>query len=98
MYHRPRMLLSVVGGASFFFTYLVLAVGRAPYLRIDRPGAAIVGATLMIAAGVISLDEAYRHIDFRALRAALRHGGGWADLPPSGLRRSAGRDIMQPRG
>ena len=63
----PRMLLSVVAGAILFFTYLVLAVGRAPYLRIDRPGAAIVGATLMIATGVISLDEAYRHIDFRTL-------------------------------
>jgi Na+/H+ antiporter NhaD/arsenite permease-like protein len=61
------MLLSVVAGAILFFTYLVLAVGRAPYLRIDRPGAAIVGATLMIATGVISLDEAYRHIDFRTL-------------------------------
>jgi Na+/H+ antiporter NhaD/arsenite permease-like protein len=61
------MLLSVIAGAILFFTYLVLAVGRAPYLRIDRPGAAIVGATLMIAAGVISLDDAYEHIDFRTL-------------------------------
>ena len=61
------MLLSVVAGAILFFTYLVLAIGRAPYLRIDRPGAAIVGATLMIATGVISLDQAYLHIDFRTL-------------------------------
>jgi Na+/H+ antiporter NhaD/arsenite permease-like protein len=61
------MLLSVIAGAILFFTYLVLAVGRAPFLRIDRTGAAIVGATLMIAAGVISLDEAYRHVDFRTL-------------------------------
>jgi Na+/H+ antiporter NhaD/arsenite permease-like protein len=63
----PAMLLSVIAGAILFFTYLVLAVGRAPFLRIDRTGAAIVGATLMIAAGVISLDEAYAHIDFRTL-------------------------------
>ena len=61
------MLLSVIGGAILFFTYLVLAIGRAPFLRIDRTGAAIVGAILMIAAGVISLDEAYAHIDFRTL-------------------------------
>ena len=32
------MLLSVVAGAILFITYLVLAVGRAPYLRIDRRG------------------------------------------------------------
>ncbi len=61
------MLLSVIAGAILLFTYLVLAVGRAPFLRIDRTGAAIVGAILMIASGVISLDEAYRHIDFRTL-------------------------------
>lgn len=61
------MLLPVVAAAILVFTYLVIAIGRAPYLRIDRPGAAIVGATLMIAAGVISLDEAYQHIDFRTL-------------------------------
>ena len=61
------MLLSVVAGAILFFTYLVFAVGRAPYLRVDRTGAAIVGATLMVATGVISLDEAYRHVDFRTL-------------------------------
>ena len=61
------MLLSVVAGAILFFTYLVLALGRAPYLKIDRTGAAIVGATLMVASGVISLDDAYRHIDFRTL-------------------------------
>jgi Na+/H+ antiporter NhaD/arsenite permease-like protein len=61
------MLLPVVAGAILVFTYLVIAIGRAPYLRVDRTGAAIVGATLMIASGVISLDEAYQHIDFRTL-------------------------------
>ena len=61
------MLLSVIAGAILFFTYLVLAIGRAPFLRIDRTGAAIVGATLMIAAGVIGLDDAYRAVDFRTL-------------------------------
>jgi Na+/H+ antiporter NhaD/arsenite permease-like protein len=61
------MLLPIVAGAVLFLTYLIFAIGRAPYLRIDRPGAAIVGATLMIASGVLSMDDAYRHIDFRTL-------------------------------
>jgi Na+/H+ antiporter NhaD/arsenite permease-like protein len=61
------MLLPVVAGVILLLTYLVLAVGRAPYLRVDRTGAAIVGATLMIVTGVIPLDEAYDHIDFRTL-------------------------------
>jgi len=61
------MLLSIVAGAILFFTYLVLALGRAPFLKIDRTGAAIVGAALMVATGVSSLDDAYRHVDFRTL-------------------------------
>jgi Na+/H+ antiporter NhaD/arsenite permease-like protein len=50
--------------AIFCGTYLVLAVGRFPGLRIDRTGAAIVGAALMIAANVLTIDEAYRAIDY----------------------------------
>src|ERR1700755_369897 len=61
------MLLPVIAGAILVLTYLILAIGRAPYLRIDRTGAAIVGATLMVATGVLPLDEAYRAIDYRTL-------------------------------
>lgn len=39
-------------------------MGRLPGLRVDRTGAAIIGASLMIAANVLSLDEAYRAINF----------------------------------
>lgn len=45
-------MLPIVAGAILFFTYLVLAIGKAPYLRVDRTGAAVVGATLMVATGV----------------------------------------------
>jgi Na+/H+ antiporter NhaD/arsenite permease-like protein len=61
------MLLPVVAGAILFLTYVILAIGRAPYLRIDRTGAAIVGATAMVAAGVLTLDQAYRAIDYPTL-------------------------------
>jgi Na+/H+ antiporter NhaD/arsenite permease-like protein len=61
------MLLPVIAGAILFVTYLVIAIGRAPFLRVDRTGAAIVGATLMVATGVIPLDAAYAAIDFRTL-------------------------------
>ena len=42
----------------FAATYLVLAVGRIPYLRVDRTGAAIVGASLMLAFNVLTVEEA----------------------------------------
>jgi Na+/H+ antiporter NhaD/arsenite permease-like protein len=47
----------------FLATYLVLALGRMPGLRIDRTGATIIGASLMVAANVLTLDEAYRAIN-----------------------------------
>src|SRR5579872_5159811 len=46
----------------FLATYFVLAIGRAPGLRVDRTGAAIIGASVMVAARVLSLDEAFRAI------------------------------------
>ena len=51
----------------FAATYLVLAIGRFPGLRIDRAGAAIVGATLMVAAGVLRFDEALRAVDWTTI-------------------------------
>jgi Na+/H+ antiporter NhaD/arsenite permease-like protein len=48
----------------FAGTYLVLALGRLPGLRIDRTGAAIIGATLMLAANVLTVEEAYAAIDY----------------------------------
>jgi len=47
----------------FAATYLVIALGRLPGFRLDRAGAALIGASLMVATGVIGLDEAYRAID-----------------------------------
>ncbi len=61
------MLLPVIAGTILLLTYFILALGRAPYLQIDRTGAAIVGAIFMIAFGVLSLEEAYRAIDYRTI-------------------------------
>jgi Na+/H+ antiporter NhaD/arsenite permease-like protein len=48
----------------FAITYLVIAVGRLPGFRIDRTGAAIIGASFMVGVNALSLDEAYRAINF----------------------------------
>ena len=48
----------------FAITYLVLAIGRLPGFRIDRTGAAIIGASFMLGVNALSLDEAYRAINF----------------------------------
>jgi Na+/H+ antiporter NhaD/arsenite permease-like protein len=51
----------------FLGTYLVLAVGRLPGFRVDRTGAAIIGAGLMIAWNVLTLEEAYAAIDHNTI-------------------------------
>jgi Na+/H+ antiporter NhaD/arsenite permease-like protein len=51
----------------FAGTYVVLALGRLPGFRIDRTGAAIIGASLMLAFGVLSFDEAMAAVDHSTL-------------------------------
>jgi Na+/H+ antiporter NhaD/arsenite permease-like protein len=51
----------------FLLTYLVLAIGRLPGFRVDRTGAAIIGATLMIATKSISIQQAYAAIDYNTI-------------------------------
>ena len=50
--------------AIFAMTYLVLVIGRLPGFWLDRAGAALVGASLMVALGVLPLEEAPKAIDF----------------------------------
>jgi len=51
----------------FVASYLVFAIGKFPGLKIDRPGAAIVGAVAMVATRVVRADDALRFIDFPTL-------------------------------
>lgn len=51
----------------FLGTYLVLTIGRLPGFRIDRTGAAIIGASLMIAFRVLTMDEAIRSVNHETL-------------------------------
>jgi Na+/H+ antiporter NhaD/arsenite permease-like protein len=44
--------------AVFTLTYLTVAAGRVPFLSLDRPAAALLGAVLMVATGVLSPAEA----------------------------------------
>ena len=55
----------------FVVTYLVIAVGRLPGFRIDRAGAALVGASLMLAVGGIGIEDISRVIDFDTVALLL---------------------------
>ncbi|HEY4449511.1 MAG TPA: anion transporter [Steroidobacteraceae bacterium] len=55
---------SAAAYAIFFASYFVFALGKFPGLKIDRPGAAIIGAVLMVAFRIVTAPEALRAIDF----------------------------------
>ena len=54
---------AIAAAAVFGGSYFALAIGKIPGLSIDRAGIALTGASLMLAAGVLTPEEAYRAID-----------------------------------
>lgn len=60
-------MLQAAAWAVFVLTYLGVATGRLPGFRLDRAGVALLGAALMVGLGVVSLDEAYRAIDWNTI-------------------------------
>src|SRR5579883_1139614 len=53
----------IIFGAS----YLVFALGKFPGMKIDRPGAAIIGAVLMVVFRVVLPQDALHFIDFSTI-------------------------------
>ena len=47
--------------AIFLFTYVFIAGIRLPFPRLDRPGGALVGAVLMVVAGVVAPSEVFNY-------------------------------------
>ncbi|MSQ40360.1 MAG: anion transporter [Dehalococcoidia bacterium] len=71
-------------GIILAVTYTGIAVTRLPRLNLDRPAAALLGAVLMILAGVLTFQEAVASVDFNTLTllfgmmllvAVLQRGG-----------------------
>jgi Na+/H+ antiporter NhaD/arsenite permease-like protein len=62
-----RIAATVIFAASYF----ALAIGKVPGLAIDRAGVALVGACLMVASGVMSLEDAYQAVDMRTITLLL---------------------------
>jgi Na+/H+ antiporter NhaD/arsenite permease-like protein len=64
---RSLALSQLVALIAFGGTYLGLALGRLPLVRVDRTGVAVIGAVMMVAGGVIPWDEAVASVDVHTL-------------------------------
>src|ERR1700693_561195 len=71
-------------------TYGGVAVGRIPGLRLDRAGIAFLGGAAMIALGPLSLEDAFRAIDFDTIALLLGMMIVVAHLKVSGAFRALG--------
>ncbi|PYU38150.1 MAG: anion transporter [Acidobacteria bacterium] len=57
--------LAILGTYSVFLaSYVVFALGKFPGMKIDRPGAAIIGAVLMFMTGAVRVENSLRLIHF----------------------------------
>src|ERR1700745_1421769 len=57
--------LATLGTYSVFVaSYIVFALGKFPRMKIDRPGAAIIGAVLMFMTGAVPVENSLRLIHF----------------------------------
>jgi Na+/H+ antiporter NhaD/arsenite permease-like protein len=71
-------------------TYGGVAAGRFPGLRLDRAGIALLGGAAMIAIGALSMEEAYRAINFDTITLLLGMMIVVAHLKVSGVFRGLG--------
>jgi len=63
--------ISVCAVVIFLATYFVMAVGRLPGFQIDRAGAALLGAALMVGIGVLTPSDAFAAIDAATIALLL---------------------------
>jgi Na+/H+ antiporter NhaD/arsenite permease-like protein len=58
---------SALTWAVFLVVYAGLALGRLPFLHLDRAGIALVGATAMLVLRLIDFDQAVAAVDYRTI-------------------------------
>src|SRR3979490_737069 len=63
----PRETTVLAGTIIFLASYVVFALGKFPGLKIDRTGAAIIGAIAMVVFRVVPGGEAIRAVDFSTI-------------------------------
>jgi Na+/H+ antiporter NhaD/arsenite permease-like protein len=89
---RLRTFAAVV---IFLGTYSVVALGKIPGYHLDRAGAALLGASLMLGLGILSPEEAYGAIDLDTIVLLLGMMIVVANLRLSGVFRLLNASVVR---
>jgi Na+/H+ antiporter NhaD/arsenite permease-like protein len=81
---------AVAALAILCLSYFGIAIGRIPGLRLDRAGIALLGGAAMIALGPLTLEDAFRAIDYNTVALLLGMMIVVAHLKVSGVFRALG--------
>jgi Na+/H+ antiporter NhaD/arsenite permease-like protein len=87
--HDLHLLIWII----FAAVYLGMALGKLPYLGLDRTGVALLGAIAMIAIGAISVREAAKSVDYETLLLLFSLMLFSAQLRLAGFYRAVGRAL-----
>ncbi|NUO06953.1 MAG: anion permease, partial [Candidatus Brocadia sinica] len=66
--NTPLLIKSLL---IFILTYFIISAQKMKWHKLDRPSGALFGAVLMVLSGVLTLDEAYRAVDFNTILLLL---------------------------
>jgi Na+/H+ antiporter NhaD/arsenite permease-like protein len=55
----------------FIITYIFVAIQNIPGIHIDRPAGVVIGSTLLLLTGLLTIDDAYRFIDWDVITFLL---------------------------
>ena len=56
-----------LAGLLTLFVLIIFSLGRSPVFRVDRAGAAVIAAALMVDFGALTFQQAIQSIDFRTI-------------------------------
>lgn len=57
----------IIAGIILLATLIVFTLGKSPVFRVDRAGMSIIGASLMTAFGILTIEEAVQSIDAKTI-------------------------------
>ncbi|WP_110953718.1 ArsB/NhaD family transporter [Anaerosinus massiliensis] len=90
-----QLYAEIINAVLFGIVLIVFTIGKSPVFRVDRAGAAIIGAAAMMGFGILSFDQAIKAIDHRTIVILFSMMVIVANLKTAGFFEQTGQIILQ---